>query len=71
MLFYVFIDLWLGHTWNMLKLFGVILIDKLERVQIRATKLIPGIRNLSYTERLKRLKLPTLKYRRLRGDLIE
>ena len=47
------------------------LIDKLERVQIRATKLIPGIRNLTYTERLKRLKLPTLKYRRLRGDLIE
>ena len=27
--------------------------------------------NLTYPERLKKLKLPTLMYRRLRGDLIE
>jgi len=26
---------------------------------------------MSYTDRLSRLKLPTLKYRRLRGDMIE
>ena len=28
-------------------------------------------KNLSYEERLRALKLPTLAYRRLRGDLIE
>ena len=27
--------------------------------------------NVSYKDRLKRLKLPTLKYRRIRGDMIE
>ena len=26
---------------------------------------------MSYTDRLKRINLPTLKYRRLRGDMIE
>jgi len=26
---------------------------------------------MSYTDRLQRLKLPTLKHRRLRGDMIE
>ena len=29
------------------------------------------IKNLTYKDRLKRLKLPTLKYRRIRGDMIE
>ena len=46
-------------------------IDCVENVQRRATKLIPGFNNLEYDERLKKLKLPTLTYRRLRGDLIE
>ena len=44
---------------------------EIENVQRRATKLIPGFRDLSYEERLKKLKLPTLKYRRARGDMIE
>ena len=44
----------------------------LENIQRRATKELPGMRDLSYTERLKLLKLlPTLAYRRLRGDMIE
>ena len=46
-------------------------IKKIEGVQRRATKYIPGMSNLTYPERLKKLKLPTLMYRRLRGDLIE
>lgn len=47
------------------------LIRKIERVQRRATKLIPSIKNLSYEDRLRRLKLPTLAFRRIRGDMIE
>jgi len=46
-------------------------VDKLERIQKRATKLIPGLSNKSYIERLNVLNLPTLKYRRYRGDMIE
>ncbi|KAK2193528.1 hypothetical protein NP493_10g02012 [Ridgeia piscesae] len=46
-------------------------ITALENVQRRATKLIPGYKELDYKERLKRLNLPTLSYRRLRGDMIE
>ncbi len=46
-------------------------INKLEGVQRRASKLVPTLRDLSYPERLKRLRLPTLAFRRLRGDMIE
>ena len=42
-----------------------------QKVQMRATKLVITIKNLSYKDTLKRLKLPTLKYRRIRGDMIE
>jgi ribonuclease P/MRP protein subunit RPP40 len=38
---------------------------------MRATKLVRGMRKISYYERLERLNLPTLKYRRIRGDVIE
>ena len=43
----------------------------LENVQRRATKMIPGYSDLSYPERLRKLKLPTLAYRRIRGDMIQ
>ena len=38
---------------------------------MRATKLVDGLGDLEYHERLKRLQLPTLVYRRKRGDMIE
>jgi hypothetical protein len=37
---------------------------------MRATKLIKSIKHLTYTDRLKHLLLPTLRYRRIRGDII-
>ena len=43
-------------------------ITDIEKVQKRATKLIISFKNCSYKERLQILNLPTLKYRRLRGD---
>ena len=46
-------------------------IDMLENLQRRATKMIPGLKDLTYPERLSKLKLPSLAYRRHRGDLIE
>ena len=40
-------------------------------VSLLATKLIISLKKLPYPERLRQLKLPTLKYSRLRGDMIE
>ena len=45
--------------------------DMLERVQRRATKMIPKLRNISYEMRLKECGLTTLETRRLRRDQIE
>lgn len=46
-------------------------IKSIENVQRRATKLVPGIKDLSYPERLKALGLPTMEYRRLRSDMVQ
>ena len=46
-------------------------IDMLERVQRRATKIIPKLRNISYEMHLKERGLTTLETRRLKGDQIE
>ena len=44
---------------------------KIDRVQHRATRLVPGFDEIPYEERLRRLKLRSLQYRRKRGDMIQ
>ena len=46
-------------------------IEAIERVQIRATKLVHNVRNLSYSNRLKVLKISSSTYRRFPGDMIQ
>ena len=45
-------------------------IKAVEAIQHRVTKLIPQLKDKPYEERLKILKLPSLMYRRKRGDMI-
>jgi len=46
-------------------------VEALEKVQKRATKILPALRHLTYPDRLKVCKLTTLRYRQIRGDMIE
>ncbi len=39
-------------------------------MQRAATRWVPSLENLSYEERLEKLKLPSLEERRRRGDMI-
>ena len=43
----------------------------IEKVQRRATSFITKLRGLPYEERLRRLNMPSLEYRRRRGRMIE
>ena len=56
------------QTW---RLYHKNVIDKLEQIQRRATKMISELRDLSYEEILKEYGLTTLETRRLTGDQIE
>ena len=44
--------------------------ETIERVQRRFTKYLPGLRKLTYKERLHHLHLPSLELRRLHADLV-
>ena len=46
-------------------------IAELEKVQRRASKQVPALKNMSYPDRLRKLSFPTLRFRMLRGDMIE
>ena len=46
-------------------------VRRIESVQRYATRQVIGLKDLPYPERLKRLELPTLVFRRQRGDMIE
>ena len=43
---------------------------KLERIQRRATRMVDSVKHLSYPSRLRSLGMPSLCYRRRRGDMI-
>ena len=57
-----------GSIWNPYKK-G--LINDIESIQRKATKLIRNCKGMSCMERLMYLQLPTLKHRRFRGDMLE
>ena len=44
---------------------------ELEKLQRRATKLVPSLRSLPYEERIQKLRLPSLIHRRRRGDMMQ
>ena len=46
-------------------------IEMVEGVQRRASKLVPTLKKMDYDRRLKTLGIPTLAFRRKRGDMIE
>ena len=54
---------WTPHLRKYIKL--------MENVQERATKLVDGMKNMDYAQRLEKLDLPTLLHRRERGDMIQ
>jgi len=65
---------WYDLISNTLNVFGhntlFTIKKKVEKVHIRATKLLKEVKHLSYVEGLKYLNLLTLQYRRFRGDMI-
>ena len=54
-----------GAVWSPYKMKDI---EKVEGVQRRATSSIPGMRKMTYEERLRELNLPTLRFRREREE---
>ncbi len=46
-------------------------INKLERIQMMATKIVPELEGLQYEERLREINLQALEQRKERGELIK
>ena len=46
-------------------------IVNIDRVQSHGTKALPGMKDLTYEQRLRSLNLPSLRFRKYRGDMIE
>lgn len=55
-------------VWSPYKVADVL---EIEKVQKRATKIVRACKHMCYEDRLRYLDLPTLKFRRLRGDMIQ
>jgi len=64
----------LGVWWNIIQLFGrpytIQDTEAIERVQRRFTKNLPGLRKLTYKDRLRHLHLSSLELRRLHVNLV-
>ena len=59
---------YVNNAWNSSQRHNV---DDIEAVQRRFSKKILEVKKLPYEERLSKINLPSLEYRRFRGDLIE
>jgi len=46
-------------------------IEKIEKAQLTVTRMVQQLNYYSYVARIRCLNLPILKYRRLRGDVIQ
>ena len=44
---------------------------RIESVLRRATQVIPGLKDKEHEDRLKKMKIQSMTYRRVRGDMIE